>query len=437
MRKFILAVAALIVIGAAAVLRADDKLSTDDLNKLFERGGASDEFKGQFQLKFIPIRPLEAVAVASKSLPKFGKYVASYTPSIQNSTNYPEMLRQLQDSRMPSLPPAEQEAFRVEGGERTKDRGSLLGRSDKLDNDDETLYWEGQRLNQRAADLNGERDRINVDVARFNKFCTGRSLPPGDYQYCQAERTRIENWKIDLGKRIESHNKEFYAWEDKFGPFYAVANALGQAIQTWEGQMANLIDRLKQALAKIEHCQELESDFKKACGKKIPACNELTGCADLMSDNKLNLACAQAADALNEQCHAGARQDLSERAKEARSAAAVCAAWFSKKCGDWDQEYGRCTKKRHDDLEELAGIACREPYSCQSVNTNECSTLKLYRDNGTVCRDTRQQVMTECYDGGDRSHRNHVFVIQQVIDHCQWRLKNDPECRGSTVFDWR
>lgn len=200
MRIRILAVALIAVGGIAAGLRADDKLSSDDLNKLFERGGASDEFKGQFQPKILPLKPLEVVAAAPKKQPKSERYVASYTPAIYNSTNFTEMVRQLQDSRMPSLPPAEQEAFKTEGGERASDRTSLLGRSNKLDNDDETLYWEGQRLNQRASELNAEFARVNSDVARFNQFCTGRSLPPGDLQYCRAERTWIENWKLDFGE---------------------------------------------------------------------------------------------------------------------------------------------------------------------------------------------------------------------------------------------
>lgn len=429
----ILAVALITVGGIAAGLRADDKLSSDDLNKLFERGGASGEFKSQFQPQILPIRPLEAVAEAPKKQPKSGKYVDSYTPAIYNSTNFPEMVRQLQDSRMPSLPPAEREAFKTEGGERTNDRTSLIGRSNKLDNDDETLYWEGQRLNQRANELNAELARVNADVARFNQFCTGRSLPPGDLQYCRAERTRIENWKLDLGKRIDSHNAEFYAWEDKFGPFYAVANALGQAIQAWEGQMANLIDRLKQALARLGQCEKLEREFQSIC-KKARQCDETTGCADLVSNGKSNAACAKVADDLNQQCHAGARQDLSQRAEEARRAALTCNALFKEKCGRWNTpEDGLCLEQRRKLLQEEVDYACEQPYSCNTVDYQDCKTLRQYLQNGKACFDARTKIMEECFDGGDANHRDEVNRVFSVRAACQGRI--DAECRNPSIFD--
>lgn len=434
MRTRILAIALITVTGIAVGLRADDKLSSDDLNKLFEHGGASDDFKAQFWPKIIPIKPLEATPAIPKYLPKFGKYVASYTPSIQNSTNYPEMLRQLQDSRMPSLPPAEQESFKAEGEERTNDRTSLLSRSDKLDNEDETLYWEGQRLNQRATDLNAERDRINVDVAKFNKFCTGRSLPPGDLQYCQAERTRIEAWKVDLGKRIDSHNEEYYAWEDKFTPFYAAANALGQAIQTWEGQMANLIDRLKQALARLGQCEKLEREFENAC-KKARSCDGNTGCADLTSNSTNNNACAKAADDLNQQCHGGARQDLTERANAARSAAAVCLALFQKKCGHWkNPDEGLCTPERHRQLQDEVKANCGKTYRCgeEYVEFGDCKTLRERFDNANACYAARWQIMQECYEGGDQAHKDEANRVFSGAAICQGRI--NAECRNPSIF---
>ena len=435
MRIRILAVTLIAVGGIAAGLRADDKLSSDDLNKLYERGGASDEFKGQFQPKILPLKPLEVVAATPKKQPKSGKYVASYTPAIYNSTNFTEMVRELQDSRMPSLPPAEQEAFKTEGGERTNDRASLLGRSNKLDNDDETLYWEGQRLNQRANDLNAEFARVNADVARFNQFCVGRSLPPGDLQYCRAERTRIENWKIDLGKRIDSHNVEFYAWEDKFPPFYAVANALGQAIQTWEGQIANLIDRLKQALAKIGLCQELERDFKNSCEKAKP-CDETTGCPDIAANMKKNNACAKAADDLNQQCHGGSNQDLSARTEEARQASLACAARFKEKCDRWiTPEDGLCLESRRKLLQREKDLACEKPYSCATVGYKKCTILEEFFINGTDCYNARKKIMDECFEKGDIDHKAEASMVYSVRAACMSRIET--ECRSSSIFDRR
>ena len=433
MRMRILAVTLIAVAGIVASPRADDKLSSDDLNKLFERGGASDEFKGQFQPKILRLKPIEATAAVPKSMPKFGKYVASYTPSIQNSTNYPEMLRQLQDSRMPSLPPADQEAFKAEGGERTNDRTSILGRSDKLDNEDETLYWEGQRLNQRGGDLNAERDRINVDVAKFNKFCVGRSLPPGDYQYCQAERTRIEAWKVDLGKRIDSHNTEYFAWEDKFTPFYAASSALRQAIQIWEEKMADMIGRLKQALAKLGQCEKLEREYENAC-KKARSCDGNTGCADLTSNSANNNACAKAADDLNQQCHDGSRQDLAERANAARSAAAACLALFQKKCGHWKPDTGICEEIRHRTLQDEVKANCGKTYRCgeEYVDFGDCKTLRERFDNANACYASRWQIMQECYEGGDQAHKDEANRVFSGAAICQGRI--NAECRNPSIL---
>lgn len=417
-------------------IRAEDKFSSEDLNNLFERGGTSKEFKGRFQQKLLPITPLDVRAVHPK-LPKNERYFSSFTPSIYANMNYQELIRRLEDPPFQSLPPAEQAQFKAEAGNRTDDRTSLLGRSNKLDQEDETLYWEGKRLDQRAGELNSERDRLNVDINLYNQFCTGRSLPPGDYQYCLNERGRLERWKTDLGQRIDSHNREFAQWDAKFSPFFAAVSALGQNIQTWDGLIKDLIERLNQAIARIGQCESLAKAHKKACGTPIPLCTADTSCADLASDGKNNEGCAAAARKLNKECHGDSRQDLEAQAKAAESAAKACINIFDAKdeCKSWrNRDDGRCEASYRVALQKKMHDLCdTDGRSCDQVRYGDCPQLEKYFDKNNACYAARWQIMTECFDGGDREHKRVLNEVLDTADECRVRIRR--ECRPPSLLD--
>lgn len=424
-----LSLALFVVASVATGSRADDKFSGEDLNKLFERGGASQELKAEFDVKIAPLAPFTAKA-DSLSAPKKGWYIPPMAPLVQESQPYRDARALMIDPRFPNLSDAARQKFTAQWAVLTSERSKLLGRAYGLDDKDDDLKARADSLNDRAGRLNQEAAELQLEIERFNRDCAGWQ-PPDRAAACRAWRSRIESHRADLTARINSHNADVERWRGEVRSLEAAADALTFDVGTWNGTLTGFNSSLQAELDALERgrCEEdeyagLDKAFRNACGKTIPACSGTTGCADLVTDWKGNGACVKAADSLNKTCFASKKPELTERASAAREAASACDSHRKAKCGNWHDNFGRCSESRHGELQKPIDDECGSPRSCNGSlrEPEDCegpdghrARLRLFR----FCIEARERIMEVCYEGGDRGHRQQVEELKVPERKCQ------------------
>lgn len=99
------------------------------------------------------------------------------------------------------LEPAERDPLEAEWKLINGERASLLADADAFENEDWALYDRAVALDQNADRLNEKGTDLGTEIDNFNRQCTGRPLPPGEYDACLR-------WKNDLERRLREHEAE-------------------------------------------------------------------------------------------------------------------------------------------------------------------------------------------------------------------------------------
>lgn len=441
MLKSITAAAILMSVGVCA----EAKLKSDDLQKIFDRGGKVPlEVQEEFQLKILPLKPLKGVAETLDT--KTNRYFESQERKIDENPTYRGIEKFLGDSRFSSIPQERRRTFSDRAKQASATRLTLLGSSQNLDAEDEALYQEGQRLDKRGGELNAEIGRLNAAIDAFNRFCTGRRLPPEDYNYCVREKSRLTNWQNDLSARVTSHNREFQAWEAKLASFKPRVNSFLAAISDWENLLVALYDDLQAALDNVRYgnCTEEEHEvlfdrYSEICKRAPFECLAGSHCADVGSNIKKNVDCEKAARSLNDLCFESRHPEYGPTADRARGALAGCRTQFDQRCQGWDPVFGTCKPERHKPLQDAVDAACPLNRSCREVPApppSQCRLLGELFDRGLACYQSRRQINTECYDGGDAGHRQAEEDARLTAEYCLGRLVQD-ECENAPRMSWQ
>lgn len=128
-----------------------------------------------------PITDIDTVARVKNSAP--------YEASVQ----YPPLIALLE--------PAERAPLEAEWRIINRERASLLAEADAFENEEWTLYDRAVAIDRNAERLNDRADKLSTEIDNFNRQCTGRPLPPGEYNACLR-------WKNDLERRLGEHEAE-------------------------------------------------------------------------------------------------------------------------------------------------------------------------------------------------------------------------------------
>lgn len=122
------------------------------------------------------------------------------TPSlVQDSAPYKEAIQY--PPLIAVLEPADRDPLEAEWNGINTERSVLLTDAAALEAEDQRLYARAVALDQKTDRLNERHARLSTEIDNFNRQCTGRPLPPDEYNACVR-------WQNDLQRRIREHNAE-------------------------------------------------------------------------------------------------------------------------------------------------------------------------------------------------------------------------------------
>jgi hypothetical protein len=125
------------------------------------------------------------------------------------------------------LEPADRDPLREEWKGINTERAGLLAEADALETEDWQLYDRAVAIDANAERLNDRQERLVTEIDNFNRQCTGRPLPPDEYNACLR-------WQTDLQQRIREHNAEVAQHNDN--------------VEQWRREAADLRNRVGTAL---------------------------------------------------------------------------------------------------------------------------------------------------------------------------------------------
>lgn len=115
------------------------------------------------------------------------------SPPYEEALQYPPLIAVLE--------PADRDPLEAEWKSINADRFTLLTDAASLEAEDRWLYDRAVALDQKTDRLNERHARLSAEIDNFNRQCTGRPLPPDEYNACVR-------WQNDLQQRIRAHNAE-------------------------------------------------------------------------------------------------------------------------------------------------------------------------------------------------------------------------------------
>lgn len=183
-------------------------------------------------------------------------------------------------------------------------RGELLNNANTLDPKDTAMYAEAKQLDQNAAIINQERDKVNAEVAQWNQQCAGHTPTP----QCTSWSNTLDKKLADIKKRIAEHNAKVDNWKIRKKGFDGEVRAFIDKVLSWEAGIDNFISDAKEALASHGTCTEEEwqplyDAVKEACDVKR-ACDKDQNCETLFKNLAQNRACHKARVKIKEECYA-------------------------------------------------------------------------------------------------------------------------------------
>jgi hypothetical protein len=90
---------------------------------------------------------------------------------------------------------------------------------------------------------------------------------------------------------------------------------------------------------------------------------------------------------------------------------------------------GDCTKEVWRPLQKEVGRACSGSGKMECYNEDLCDTLKDKIDRFTNCITARETIMTRCFRGGDKRHRDEVGRLKTGKSNCE--LIQRGKCPGA------
>lgn len=128
-----------------------------------------------------PISGLDLVARIEQSEP------------YKNALQYPPLIE--------VLDPVDRDPLMAAWKEINTIRAALLSEADSLEKEDLRLYERAVVIDRNADRLNLRAEKLSAEIDNFNRQCTGRPLPPGEYEACLR-------WQNDLTRRLREHEAE-------------------------------------------------------------------------------------------------------------------------------------------------------------------------------------------------------------------------------------
>lgn len=138
---------------------------------------------------------------------------ADLNARIRDSEPYKEALKY--PPLIEDLPPETRDPLKADWAAINVTRDGLIGDAGNLEREDAQLLQEAIELDRNLEVLERRRLQLDAEIDQFNRSCTGRPLPPDEFNRCKA-------WRNDLIRRIDqynadatAHNNRVEAWRAK------------------------------------------------------------------------------------------------------------------------------------------------------------------------------------------------------------------------------
>lgn len=329
-------------------------LRAQDYNPKFDKAPSLEEFRKaatdntsvQAAIPFPPVvfEEVKTISLKGECKPELkkeflkagpGYFYGPYPPRIYNSGPYQSGLLYIPRLKEYEHPTAYALLSQWDGVNTT--RGQLLDEANVLDPKDQALYAEAVQIDQNAAALNQERDKLNAEIAKYNQTCVGVPYPP---YYCPSWSSDLDRRIADLKHRIDVHNAKVSDWRNRKKTFDGLVGAFINRIISWEKNINDFISKAEAFLTdygkctKEEHYQ-LQQAVKNAC--KLPpleACDASQDCLTLKSNYNHFMACYAARVEINNKCYDGGDLGHSIAADNALRGANNCRIIIQAQCND-------------------------------------------------------------------------------------------------------
>lgn len=123
------------------------------------------------------------------------------------------------------LDPADRDPLKADWNEINTIRTGLLSEATALEKEDWALYERALTLDRNAERLNLRAEKLSAEIDNFNRTCTGRPLPPDEYNACLR-------WQTDLTQRLREHKAEVEQHNRNVDQWYKEADDLRNRIGT-------------------------------------------------------------------------------------------------------------------------------------------------------------------------------------------------------------
>lgn len=264
-----------------------------------------------------------------------GYFFGPYRPWVLNNVPYQNGLVYVPHLQGMEHPTAYKLLAQWDGVNTT--RAKLLDDADVIDPKDKALYAEAVQLDQNAAVLNQELDKINAEIARFNQTCVGVPYPPS---YCPSWSVDLDRRIADLKRRINTHNAKVADFRNRKKTFDGVVETFGNKILSWGEYINDFIAKTQTFLSysgtctKEEHYQ-LQQVVNTACSPAIiRACKKGQDC-DLLRENLRKFeACIKARKDINDKCYGGGDPGHNEQIANMTNGAKNCISIIKEDCAD-------------------------------------------------------------------------------------------------------
>lgn len=278
------------------MLLGSNLLADDVAPKINFEGGAEVEtviknFRRLFPISKTALRTSKrAPGLAETSADDKGRVIGvDLIARIHDSEPYNEALKY--PPLIEDLPPTVRDPLKADWAAINATRSELIGDANSLEKEDAQLYQEAVEIDRNADVLNRRKAQLEAEVDQFNRSCTGRPLPPDEYNRCLAWRNDLTGRINQYNADVDAHNNRFDAWRTRALDLKRRAGTASKQrkapptptnpflvqVRSWELNNVNpFINRAKEALAaacgklkKIE-IDPREPQVLEAGGEKLP-----------------------------------------------------------------------------------------------------------------------------------------------------------------------
>lgn len=233
--------------------------TTVSMNVAFAQEKRSPEFTEDLSVLFSQVTPklqksrihrLSDLPSVKRGQNKAGIYVPSVGASIINHPAYISAKDYL--PQLDALDPVDRQPLTAQWSSIERKKGELTTEASNIDSADSSLYSEVGPLNQEKARLDKKQGDLNGDIDRYNSECTGRPLPPDEYNVCQGRRSALLERIRLLNIEIDTYNAKVEAWRAKLDALKKRSSSLDSRVLLWVEQINKFTKAAEEALTKLQ-----------------------------------------------------------------------------------------------------------------------------------------------------------------------------------------